>query len=92
MLLQQLCSPNPPPELPERPIVEEMSRLPSDVYPVSTLPSQMSGDIIFEHGNINLQHPMTSEALQCIPLQMEMERGKQCIEQAVKICEDMVGP
>ncbi|KAL1813213.1 hypothetical protein ACET3Z_023278 [Daucus carota] len=88
-LHQQLCSPNPPPELPERPIVEEMSRLPSDVYPVSTLPSQMSGDIIFEHGNINLQHPMTSEALQCIPLQMEMERGKQCIEQAVKICEDM---
>ncbi|WOH06088.1 hypothetical protein DCAR_0625511 [Daucus carota subsp. sativus] len=86
---KQLCSPNPPPELPERPIVEEMSRLPSDVYPVSTLPSQMSGDIIFEHGNINLQHPMTSEALQCIPLQMEMERGKQCIEQAVKICEDM---
>ncbi|KAK1389524.1 PHD-type domain-containing protein [Heracleum sosnowskyi] len=87
-LHQQHCSPNPPIEVRGHPIVEELSRLLSAVHPAPTLPPQMSTNI-FEYGNNNLQHPRTSEALQCTPLQMELEREKQCIEQAIKICEDM---
>ncbi|XP_074353561.1 uncharacterized protein LOC141692578 isoform X1 [Apium graveolens] len=87
-LHQQHCSPNPPLEVRGQPIVE-LSKLPSDVLPAPTLPPQMSTEIIFEYCNNNPQHPMTSEALQCTPLQMELERGKQCIEQAKKIHEDM---
>lgn len=92
MLLQQHCSQNPPLEVRGQPIAEELSRLPSDVHPAPTLPQQMSTETIFEHGNNNVQHPMTSEALYCTPLQMELERGKQCIKQAIKIHEDMVCP
>lgn len=92
MLLQQPCSPNPPIEVPGRLIVKELSRLSSDVCPVPTLPPQMSRDIIFDNGNINLQHPMTYGALQHTPLQIELERRNQCMEQAINIYEDMVCP